>query len=183
MGAVSQIPDHDRKMLEAFRLANDLHLDLITGTQAYNIFQRLVSANPPRETVQIGIRRLCLSSVILSLCKWVEYYDLYKSIIPSDIQQHAKQLRNEIDRKGIPDFRNKIVGHILDDDTKRPITMEDVEKKLLSILGPNDINGFMRWVNNPDGNQFPDNVVMVIERVRERIKEINAFTESDLLKA
>ncbi len=152
MTAVSHSPDRDRKMLEAYRLANDLFLDLITGTRAYNIFQKLVSQSSPDEIVQVGLRRFCLSYVILSLCKWIEYYDRYKTFIPSDIQEQAKKLRNEIDGKRIREFRNKMVGHIWDKDTQRPITRQDTEAMLQAIVGPGDIDGFMRGVNNPNDN-------------------------------
>lgn len=179
---MTAVPGIRERTLEACRLANDLHLELITATQAYNTFQRSISARPPKPIVQTGIRRFCLSYVFLSLSKWIEYYDHYKTIIPTDVQQYAKNLRNEIDRKGIKRFRDKIVGHIWDKDTKRPITMDDIENRLQEILGPGGIEGFMRWVNNLEGNQFPTNAVMVIERVRDRIKEINALTESDLSK-
>jgi hypothetical protein len=173
--------DRLRKTREAFRLANDLHLDLLTGTRIRDLLQKMLAAKPASEMIQIGIRRMCLWYVILTLSKWVEYYDNYKSFIPSEVQSQAKNLRNEIERRGIRDFRNNTVGHVWDDITKMPITMKETEARIQQILGSDDIDGFMRWVNHPTDNQFPGNVVMVVERVRNQIREINGFTESDLI--
>jgi hypothetical protein len=181
MTTVSQPQDHSKKVREAFRLANDLHLDLLTGTSAYYLLQKMLLAKPAAEIIQIGIRRMCLWHVILTLAKWVEYYDRYKSILPLDVQPYAKNLRNSIERRRIKDFRNNTVGHIWDDETKMPITLQETEARIQQILGPEDIDGFMRWVNDPVGNQFPRNVICVVERVRDGIKEVNGFTEKDLM--
>jgi hypothetical protein len=170
-----------RKAREAYRLANDLHLDLVTGSRVYSLLQNMLSAKPASETIQIGIRRMCLWYVILTLSKWVEYYDKYKSVIPSDVQIHAKQLRNEIVRRGIRDFRNNTVGHVWNDETQRPITKEETEFCIQQILGSDDLNDFMLWVNNPTDNQFPRNVIMIVERVRSQIQAINSFTKKDLI--
>jgi len=168
-------------MREAFRLANDLQLDLLTGTRSYDIFHKLFLSNPPKEIIQIGIRRMCLWYVILTLSKWIEYYDHYKSVIPADVQMYAKNLRNEIKSKGIKEFRNNTVGHVWDKKTKMPITMQETQSRIQQILGPEDIDGFMRWVNDPTDNQFPRNVISVVEHVRDRIQEANGFTEKDLV--
>jgi hypothetical protein len=173
--------DRLRRTREAFRLANDLHLDLITGTQIYSLLQKMLAAKPASEMIQVGISRMCLSYVIVALSKWVEYYDKYKSFIPSDVKNHAKNLRNEIERRGIRDFRNKTVGHVWDNEKKMPVTMQETESRLQRILGPDDLDGFMRWVNHATDNQFPRNVVMVVERVRDHIQATNGFTEGDLL--
>ncbi len=162
-------------------MANDLHLDLITATQTYLHFQRLFAVNPPTDMIRTGTNRLCLWYLLLTLSKWIEFYDRYKAIIPSDAQDHAKNLRKTIYNKGIQDFRNKVIGHIWDDTTKSPITIEEGDKQLQRILGSDDIDGFMRWINDPDGNQFPENAVMVVQRVRDRIQEFNGFTANDLI--
>ena len=176
------VPHRSRKkMLEAFRLANDIHLDLLTGSWTYEIFQRLFSAKPTKEIIEVGVRRLALWYVILTLTKWTEYYDHYKLFIPDDVRSDAKKLRNDINAKGIIKFRNISVGHIWDKETKMPITIKETESRIQQILGPEDIDGFMRWVNDPVGNQFPRNVICVVERVRDGIKEVNGFTENDLM--
>lgn len=178
--------EQNRKAREAYRLANDIHLDLITGSRVYALLQKILSVQPASkkpslEVVEIGFRRMCLWHVILTLSKWVEYYDNYKPFIPAEAMIHAKNLRNEIVRRGIRDFRNNTVGHVWDDKMKRPITREDTESRIQKILGTSDPNDFMLWVNNPTNNQFPRNVVMVIEQVREQIQTTNHFSKADLI--
>ena len=170
-----------RKVREAFRLANDLHLNLIVGTQAYRIFQGLFRHRPPKEIVEIGVRLLCLFNVILSLSKWVEYYDHYKGVIPKDVQTHAKKLRKEIKARGIQEFRNNVVGHIWDKTTKQPVTLDEIEKRINKILRTDDVTEFLNWVNDPKNNSFPHNIISIVERVRDRIRETYGFTDKDLV--
>ena len=174
------VEDRIRKAREAFRLANDLQLDLLTGTRVYDLLQRRLSEHHASETIEIGIRRMCLWYVILTLSKWIEFYDKYKAFIPSEVQDEAADLRRVIEQRGIRDFRNNTVGHIWDDKTNMPLTIEEGQARVQSILGSEDIDGFMRWVNDPKENQFPRNVISIVERVRDGIKQANGFAATDL---
>ena len=59
--------------------------------------------------------------------------------------------------------------------------MQETEFRIQQILGSDDIDDFMRWVNNATDNQFPGNVIMVVERVRDQIQSTNGFSNEDLL--
>jgi hypothetical protein len=151
----------------ACRLANDLMLDLVTATQAFRTLQAALAERPAGEPVEIGINRLCLFYVILTLAKWIEFYDRYAAIIPADVREVAKELRNEVERRGIRRFRNNVVGHIWDDEANRALTNAEVEHRLTSITG-GDVAAFMNWVNN-GGDDPPDAPISVMERVKIRL--------------
>jgi hypothetical protein len=155
---------------QACRLANDLMLDLINGVEAHRILSKALETIPDAEAAKVGINRLVLFHVIIALSKWIEFYDRYKSVLPSDVQGAAKDLRNQVDRRGIRDFRNTVAGHIWDDATNRPLTNKEVESRVSAIVGT-DIPAFLLWVNDRDHNRFPDNAVAIIERVKNRLKE------------
>ena len=60
-----------------------------------------------------------------------------------------------------------------------PITVQETDDQIDQIIGPQCIDGFMRWVNDPTNNQ---SMISVVERVRARIQETNGFTEKDLMR-
>ena len=68
-------PDLGRKSRDAFRLANDLMMDLIAGSQAHAIFQRGFDTAPsqPPEHLRVAVNRLCLFHAIISLTKWTDF--------------------------------------------------------------------------------------------------------------
>src|SRR5712691_8931926 len=174
-------PDRDHKAREAFRLANDLMMDLIAGSQAYAIFQRGFDQGPnqPPEHLRVAVNRLCLFHAIVSLTKWTELYDRYKDVIPPDVRDAAKGLRKEIEQRGIVEFRNKVVGHIWDDDQGRALTNDEVEERL-TRLTRSDVRGFLEWVNNTGSEDNTGTAAGVIEAVRERIREVHKLTDADL---
>ena len=92
MATISHTSDQNRKAREAFRLANDLHLELIAGTKVFDYFQKQFSLKRPPEVVETGTRRMCFWYLINTLSKWMEYYELYKSVIPDDVKMDAKIL-------------------------------------------------------------------------------------------
>jgi len=176
------------KAREAFRLSNDLMMDLMTGMQAYRTFQLLFARTPALEPIPTQTNRLCLFHIIFSLAKWIEFYDRYLDVIPDDTRQQAKSLKKEIENRGIAEFRNKVVGHIWDTETKRALTNSEIGERLSQVIAP-DVATFMAWVNDPnddgqhpDEGRHPDTVASIIERVRDRIREVNGFTDEDLAK-
>lgn len=151
----------------ACKLASDLALDLVSGTQLY---AKLLAVRPIDPLVRVGIDRVCLFHVIVTLSKWTEFYDRYKQVIPSDVRQEAKRLRNQIKRQGIPNFRNTVVGHIWDKKANRPLTNVEVDVRLNRMLG-GEVPAFMRWVHEPGEDRFPETAVSVMSRVKDRLRE------------
>ena len=176
---MSNRPDHRPKARDAFRLASDLMMDLIGGMRAYDMFQQHFAVRPPREPVPSQVNRLCLFHLIITLSKWKEFYDRYRDVIPEDVRDVAKTLSKVIEAKGILDFRNKVVGHVWDEDARRALTATEIEQRLKVVLHPG-LKEFMTWVNDPNDNLFPRTAASVIERVRDRIRELHSFTDADL---
>jgi len=174
-------PDLNRKSREAFRLASDLMMDLVAGSQAYATLQRVFDQHPEAlpDHVRVAVTRLCLFHAIISLTKWTELYDRYKDVIPSDVREVAKALRMEIDQRGIVEFRNKVVGHIWDDALGRALTNDEVEERLTSLTR-SDVKGFLEWVNNTRSDDNSATAVAAVEAVRDRIREVYGLTDADL---
>jgi hypothetical protein len=171
----------DAKQREAFRLANDLMTDLVTGGSAYVVFQSLFERNPAAvpDHVRTAATRLCLFHAIITLSKWVELYDRYRDVIPTDVKELAKHLRKEITDRGIMAFRNKVVGHVWDDDQRRALTNAEVEERVIALAG-SDVATFLRWAAEPLSATNTTSPVAIIETVRDSIRQSYGLTDQDL---
>ena len=175
--------NRDPKQREAFRLANDLMTDLLTGGSAYVVFQTLFQRNADAvpDHVRTAATRLCLFHAVITLSKWVELYDRYKGVIPANVKEIAKQLRGEIYNRGIMAFRNKVVGHIWDDDQHRALTNAEVEERVSALAGSN-VAAFLRWAAEPQSATNTTSPVAIIERVRDSIRDSYGLTDEDLTR-
>ena len=147
--------------------------------RAYDLFEAPAIQEKMSHAVSIGITRLCLFHLVLSLAKWVEYYKQYKAVLPQDVREGCRHLFKEVQDRKVVDFRNKIVGHIWDRDQNRPVRTDEAMDRLAEVCR-NDFKGFLKWINDPDGNVFPRTVVAIVEHTRDRIAEEYGLTDADL---
>ena len=176
---MSHPPHYERLTREAFRLGSDLMMDLVAGTQTYYILARRFDEVPTPDHVRTAITRLCVFHTIITLSKWVELYGRYRAIIPMDVRDTAKKLRNEIDERGIVEFRNKVVGHIWDADLQRALTNEEVQDRL-DVITKSNVAGFFAWINDGRLEDNPNTAVGMIEIVRDRIRDEYGLSDADL---
>ena len=71
-----------------------------------------------------------------------------------------------IESKGIYDFRNKYVAHVIDENTGRPLNLNELEVYIGAIFGE-DETSFIKWVNDQT-NVFPTTLVSVLEKTWDR---------------
>jgi len=167
------------KAIESFRILNDFVGDLVAGTRSLELFESPAFTSKTSQNMQLIIRRMCLSHLIVTLSKWAELYDRYKAVIPGDTRPACSDLRKEIEARGIRDFRNKVVGHIWDSGLKRPLLRSEVDKRLAQVVRESP-GAFLLWVNNPSANVFPRTVVAICETVRERIRAEHGLEDSEI---
>jgi len=168
------------KAVEAFRFLNEYVGDLVAGTRSLEVFDTSPLFATVSDSTRLILRRMCLSHLVVTLSKWGEFYDRYRDILPKDVLQTCRDLRKELDRRGVRDFRNRVVGHIWDKKLGRPLTASEVESRLAKVIG-HDLASFRARINNPAGNHFPDTVIAVCERVRDRLGELHGLGAADLL--
>jgi hypothetical protein len=179
----SSRPAHEpqiSKQRDAFRLTNDLLHDLISGFGVYTSLRIIFdqSPTPIPEDVRTAVKRMSLFHIILTLAKWVEFYDRYRAVIPADVRDIAKDLRNDVQSRGIVRFRNNVVGHIWDDEQGRALTNAEVEERLYGFIDAG-FGDFMSWAADADSSA-PDRPVHVIEKVRDAIRAAYKLTDADL---
>lgn len=169
---------HRQDAIYAFHILNYFIGDLVAASQVHKLFHTTFFTDKASPSTVACADRMCLSYLFLTLAKWTEFYDRYKKVIPEDCIADCKSLHKEIRRREILRFRNKVVGHIWDNDQGRPLTQQEIETAAEAIVR-GDPKAFCKWCNNPGGNEYPDTVVSIVEHTRNRIVEEFNLTEND----
>ena len=164
--------------LQAFHILNGLLGDLIAAAQVRRCYARASEEGKIRHETFLCVSRMCLSTLILVLCKWLEFYDHFHSVIPDDCHTAANQLGREIRRRSVRPFRNKVVGHIWDKNADRPLTNEEIERSINAIVR-DDPEAFVSWCASPAAN-FPDSVASIVEHTRSRIEAEFEISDAEL---
>ena len=166
------------KAIEACRILNEFVLDLITGVKCIELFESpAVQAKASQET-NLGMTRLCFFHLIITLSKWIEFYNKYQSLLPNKNRKVCKNLKKEIEKREIGLFRNKFVGHIWDKDCDRPLTKEESDAYIVKING-GDKAAFLGRINKLNA-PYPTTVVSISERVRDELEKQYSLTHRDL---
>jgi hypothetical protein len=160
------------KKQEIFEILNGLVFDLISATRTYDFLLGSPLEKRFIPAVKTGIFRMIFSHIVLTLCKFLEFYEKYHTNIPSNKKLICKSLKKLIEKKGIRQFRNQCVGHIWDKKEKKPLTLEEQQKRTNAII-ENDWETFSAWINNPKGNSYPNTVVGILEDLRTEFEVKN----------
>lgn len=154
--------------IDAADLLNDLIGDIISGVMVFREYDRQYRAGHIPLTMMSPIQKMCLSHIVLSLSKWLEIHKKYHSLFPSITVDTCRHLNKVIRQRGIPDFRNVCIGHIWNKKTKRPLFHSEIMSRL-EIIADGNLPDFLRWMNNPEGNTYPNSVVSIVEKIRDDI--------------
>jgi hypothetical protein len=177
----SQVNGMRARALQAYRLLNDLLLDLLVGHRSLEFYDSAAFQKALPRVMLTGMKRMAISHTIMTLAKWVEFYEKYSQVIPADVRAQCKTLAAEIREKRIRDFRNKVVGHIWDNESQRPLVREEIDSHLDRIF-PHGRKAFMLWVNDPSKQEYPQTVVSIVERVRDHIAAEYAISDAEVFK-
>lgn len=164
--------------LEAARLLDRLLVDLVVGTRSLEIFNAINGKREIRPEVFHGMLRMCHSHILLGLFKTIEFYKTYHDLIPKSCRVPFKDLMKSVQAKKIDKFRNKYIGHIIDEKTGRPLNMQELEAYLSSIYGEDD-SQFVSWVNDQK-NLFPSTACSVLESTRDEIMKEHGIAKQEM---
>jgi len=170
--------DSKTRAAEAFRILNEFIGDLVSSTSNLELLDTALFQQADIE-VKRAYFRMCISYLMISLSKWCEFYEKYHSVIPRDVRIPAQKLKIAIEQRGIIKFRNKVVGHIWDKELKRPLTIAEVQTRLIKIYGDSP-EKFVLWINDSQKNTDHNTVVGIVEYVRDRIRQEFDLSENDI---
>lgn len=167
------------RAIEAFWILNDIGGDLIGATRAFEYFETLNFRGGATDQVTRILNRMADSFLFVTLAKWIEFYDCYHVLIPPDARPICKSLRNELDKRGLREFRNTVVGHIWNKKHRRPPLQNEIEN-LDRKINKGDPREFLKWINDPNNNQLGETIVGTSEFVRDAIKKKWSLSEEEL---
>ncbi|QCT98424.1 hypothetical protein FEV13_16665 [Stutzerimonas degradans] len=117
--------------------------------------------------------RMCITSLILSLSKLDEvlkHYGKEINFLPIQIKDNLRLIKKEIERRKIYQFRSKYSAHVINTDTRTPLSLKEGEERYDSIIGSDIalILDFCDWLNpNPTSDS---SVVSAIVAARDYLK-------------
>ncbi len=173
------VDDSRERAVEVFWILNDFIGDLIGGTRSFEYFDALKFKVGATDQVQRFYYKMADSFLFLTLAKWIEFYDRYKILIPQEMLPSCRELRSELEKRGVREFRNMVVGHIWSKKRSRPLLpseIEQIEKKITK----GDATAFLKWINDPAGNGLGRTVVGTSEAVRDAIRMKWYLSEQEL---
>ena len=154
---------------EAVSILNTLILDTMVGLRSLDIFSAIDDKRPLSANMRAGLTRLSTTHLVLALAKWMEFYERYKNLIPEKTAATAKTVYKDLKKRGVRDFRNKIVGHIWDKDVGKPISKEQRRKWLERLIGGDEAT-FNRWIYNPSATDRTSHIVGLTEEIRDALR-------------
>ena len=173
------MPKKRQDAIHAFHILNYFVGDLVAASQVRRLFQSPGVTSKVSRTTVACVNRMSLAYLFLTLDKWTEFYDRFHHVIPDDCRAECKSLLKEVRRRKIKGFRNTFVGHIWDKKLERPLTGPEIEAAAEAIV-EGDQDAFSAWCNNHERNEYPDTVVSIVERTRDRLRQDFDLTEGEL---
>lgn len=168
------------RAVDAVDVLGDFIPDLVTATNVYREYDAQLQSGKLPPALMVGVQRMCFSHLVLACYKLTEFYKRFHDILPAEHHGNVKGLVTEFNRRGIVDFRNKVVGHIWDKGNDRPLRLSEIMQRLQTITN-NNMHSFLDWINQPRGNIYPVNVVAVVETLRNALIAQHGITRDEVL--
>lgn len=132
-------------------LLNELFVDLPSAISMGREAFQIPDGSNESMIKAAGRLRVCNHSIVLSLFKLHEIrhvYGKFLSGLPAAVTEDFFRDVIEIERRNICHFRNKHVAHVIDKDTKQPVSIEKALLMLASITGRdnNETLAFYDWI-------------------------------------
>ena len=172
---------NDRQLaIDAVDILNDFIGDLITGVMVFREYREYYRKGEMSLSTMVPIQKMCFSHLVLTLAKWLEFYDHYNKILPDGSKEICRSLNKKIRGKNIRGFRNTCIGHIWDKKLNRPLMQSEIMSKLKDITGEK-ADDFLKWINDPPNNQYPETVVSVVEEIRDSLVQEYGIIPSEVI--
>lgn len=169
------------KAVEAAHLLNDLIGDFVVAVVTFKEYQNRLKDKPEWANGLVAANKMCLSYIILSFAKWIEFYSKYHRLFDGDLHKTCKELTKTLTDRGVKNFRNRCIGHVLDKKTKSPLFPSEVNKELMEIIGE-DLESFSNWVHDVNGDIYPETVASIVEEARDFLAEKFDISHQEIMK-
>ena len=155
--------------IDAYKLLNEMVGDLSVASRLPEFSRYKIFKDSP--TIARRIRKFSDIIIVITLVKFLEW-DRYFSGLLSDVgRKEARELARHIRRKKMKALRDKLMAHIIDKETKRPLTFNEKEK-LFRESGFESVDSFCDWVKS--------RCTPTIESVRTSILQKYSLEENEI---
>lgn len=154
---------------EAVAILKMLILDIMVGLRSLDLFSKLDDTYSLSENMRVGLSRMSTTHLVLALTKWMEFYEQYKDLLPNETALTAKALYKKLKSRGVRDFRNKVVGHIWDEEAERPLSADAMQQRLAGVIGTSE-EAFNRWIYDPNATDAKQHVIGLTEEIRNALE-------------
>ena len=158
------------KIVDAIYILNDVSDGLVAGTMVFAHYQARFERGQFSKGGIVSVQKMCVSHLILALCKLCEFWKVFHHIVPSEFRPEIKALVAKIHQLKVQDYRNTVVAHVQDQKLGRVRTQFEAMEMLNRISG-NSPRGFLGWLNNPKDNKYPKTVVSIVVALRDSIRD------------
>ncbi len=166
--------------IDAVDTLNDLVGDFVVGTRVLADYQQDSRSQQIGEEQMSALQKMCVSHIVIAFAKLLEFWEKYHQIVPAEHRDDLKSLNSQLRSRGTEDFRNTVAGHIWERTQQRPLRNSEI-MQMLEVLTGGKLREFLRWVNDPNGNTYPETVVSVIEAVRDSIVAKHQIRVEDVI--
>lgn len=168
------------RAVDAADVLNDFLGDFVTGVMVFREYAAHLQRGKLHLMQMVPIQKMCLSNIVLAFAKFEEFWQHYSDVVPALHRDACKQILKEIRERKITDFRNQCVGHIWNKQKGRPLSHSEV-MSALGVMMKKDFPAFLKWINNPGSNHYPNTVVSVVETVRDAICTEHGINPEELI--
>lgn len=168
------------KKIEDANYVKWLLTDQIYDLTAPIVIARELLSNPNLELTHtlIAKLRMCHHALIIALFKLHEISKVYPLLIrdlPVELGKSFKEIVGKIEKVGVCRFRNKYAAHIIDKDTKRPVSLAKGTEILGGIIGCSVAEHleFYNWIiPEREDSTLADSVLKTIVAVRDHCSQL-----------
>src|SRR5262245_34401232 len=166
-----------QQAVEAVTLLNDFWWEIYAGDGLLGALTAL-NVQVVSGDHRLMVQRMAFFNVVLVLCKLDEFRLYYLRLLSEECRAWLKEFGAEYERRGLRHFRNKVVGHILDDDTNEPLSPERIQEMFMRAVD-NDSRTFFRWLRNPESPDDLDTVLGRVKWLKGKIQDEHGLARGD----
>lgn len=154
----------------------DLIVDLTINAEVFREYVGRSDFDISSDRGHALVRMVC-SSLVVNLSKLSEvlkHFGGEVNELSEPLRSQCVDLRREIEKRKIYQFRSKYVAHLIDKTTKQPLSISEGDRRVDEIIGSSigDLNDFCEWVCPAVVGSDAESVVSIICSFRDHCRRI-----------
>jgi hypothetical protein len=145
-----RVPDSDTRT--ALRLTSDqIFQELAMHHHSHIMARDFKNRNLPGQTPEViaEYSRMVASHnyamLAITLCKVMEFHKAFRIYLPAGLRAELDTINSRIAQSRILEYRNKVVGHLFDRKTGKPLDVHTIVKYWEALVGNQTEEEFRRW--------------------------------------